>query len=63
MNNFAGFVVALAGIASLTTLQFYALSKGINGTMFIMTAATIAAIVAGFCGFKIRDVWERWRDK
>lgn len=64
MNNvIASCVIALAGIASLTTMQLYALSQGINGTLFIMSAATVAAIVAGYCGFKVRDVWERWRDK
>lgn len=39
--------------ACITILDLYALSRGVNGTLFSVSVATIAALGAGFAGFGI----------
>jgi len=44
----------LAWVALLiTVMQIYALSQGLNGTLFSVSVATLAALGAGFAGFRI----------
>jgi len=44
----------LAWVALLiTVMQIYALSQGLNGTLFSVSIATLAALGAGFAGFRI----------
>jgi hypothetical protein len=38
----------------IAALDLYALSQGINGTLFSVSVASIAALGAGFAGFKIK---------
>lgn len=37
----------------ITVMQLYALSQGVNGTLFSVTVASLAALGAGFAGFRI----------
>ena len=47
-------LILLIWVASLiTVLDLYALSQGVNGTLFSATLATLAALGAGFAGFRI----------
>jgi len=39
--------------ACITILDLYALSRGVNGTLFSASIATIAALAASFAGFKV----------
>ncbi len=43
----------------ITILDLYALSQGINGTLFAATIASLAALGAGFAGFKLSDWWRK----
>lgn len=52
----AAWVMTVA-IVCLTVIQLAALKEGINGTLLMFTIGTIAAMAAGFLGFKISD----WR--
>ena len=47
-------LILLAWVAFLiTVLDLYALSQGVNGTLFSASIATIAALGGGFAGFRI----------
>ncbi len=47
-------LIMLVWVAFLiTALDLYALSQGVNGTLFSATIATLAALGAGFAGFRI----------
>ena len=37
----------------IAALDLYALSQGVNGTLFSASIATIAALGAGFAGFRV----------
>ena len=37
----------------IAVLDVYALSQGVNGTLFSASIATIAALAASFAGFKV----------
>lgn len=56
-------LVLVAGIASITTMQLYALSQGINGTLYSLSLMMVAVLVAGFCGFRIKDVFDWWKGR
>lgn len=63
MSKLLPSLVLLAGIASITTMQINALNHGVNGTVYTMSVVTVGGLVAGFCGFKLKDVLDWWRDK
>ena len=47
-------LIAIVSSASLiTVMQIYALSQGIDGTLFSVSVATVAALGAGFAGFRV----------
>ena len=47
-------LVMLMWVAFLITgMQVYALSQDVNGTLFSLSVATLAALGAGFAGFRI----------
>jgi len=47
-------LIAIAWVALLiTVMQVYALSQGIDGTLFSVSVATVAALGAGFAGFRV----------
>lgn len=46
-------LVASTGVIGIVILDLYALSQGVDGTLFAGAVATIAAIIGGFCGFTI----------
>lgn len=47
-------LILLAWVAFLiTVMQLYALSQGVNGTLFSVSVATVAALGAGFAGIRI----------
>ncbi len=37
----------------ITVMQVYALSQGVNGALFSVSVATVAALAAGAAGFRI----------
>jgi len=45
--------IALAGIASLTTLEVCALACGLDGQVFASVVVAIAGIVAGALGYAV----------
>jgi hypothetical protein len=48
-------LIAIMWAATLIAgLDLYALSQGINGTLYSVSVASIAALAAGFAGFKIK---------
>ena len=47
-------LVVIVGIVGAVVLDLYALSQGVNGTMYAATLAFIGALVGGFCGFTFR---------
>jgi hypothetical protein len=49
--------VAITGIAGLVILEGIALYQGVNGTMLSMVVMTIAGVVGGAVGFKIKDIF------
>jgi drug/metabolite transporter (DMT)-like permease len=52
-NTWHGVAVACFGITAITTIEVVALLNGFDGVLLTATIGLIAAIVAGFCGFKI----------
>lgn len=56
-------VVLVAGITAITTMQLYALSQGVNGTLFSLSLVVIGGLVAGFCGFKLKDALDWWKGR
>ncbi len=48
-------VLALLAWAALliTVMQLYALSQDVNGTLFSVSVATVAALAAGAAGFRV----------
>ncbi len=47
-------LLMLAWVALLiAVMQIYALSQDVNGTLFSVSVATLAALGAGFAGFRI----------
>ena len=47
-------IVVIVGIVGAVVLDLYALSQGVNGTLFSATLAFIGMLVGGFCGFAIK---------
>jgi len=47
-------IVVIVGIVGAVVLDLYALSQGVNGTLFSATLAFIGMLVGGFCGFTIK---------
>ena len=47
-------LVVIVAIVSITTLDLYALHRGIDGTLFAAALAAIGALVGGFCGFTLK---------
>jgi hypothetical protein len=54
-NTIAIFVIAFVAISAITTIELYALSKGVDG---VALAATISAI-AGIGGWLIPAPWRK----
>ena len=54
-------LVLVTGVAAITTMQLYALSQGVDGTLFSLTLVVIGGLVAGFCGFSIREALDWWK--
>lgn len=50
----AGWVIPLSAIAVIGGLEAYALSKGINGKVFVAAMCAIA----GIAGFKLRELFK-----
>lgn len=59
MNKIPAAVVVVVGVIGITVLELYALHKGIDGAMLSLSFAGIAALVAGFCGFKLPDIFRK----
>jgi hypothetical protein len=46
-------IMLMWAAALIAGMDIYALSQGVNGTLFSVSVATIAALGAGFAGFRI----------
>ena len=53
MTKLPALILLLFSAACITVLDLYALSQGVNGTLFSASIAAIAALAAGFAGFGI----------
>ncbi len=53
MKRLPALIMLMFAAACITVMQLYALSQGINGTLFSVSVATVAALGAGFAGFGI----------
>jgi len=51
-------IVVVVAIVSISTLEGIALHEGIDGTLLVPVVAAIVAVTAGFCGFKVRDIFK-----
>ena len=56
-------LVLVVGIYSITTMQMHALDHGVNGTVYILSIMIVGSLVAGFCGFKIKEVFDWWKGR
>jgi cytochrome c-type biogenesis protein CcmE len=54
MKRLPALIVVMWAAALIAALQLYALSQGVDGTLFSVSVAAIAALAAGFAGFKIK---------
>ena len=63
MNGLKGLVALVTGVVSITVMQMHALDHGINGTLYTLSVLTVGGLIAGFCGFKLKDVISWWRDR
>ena len=59
MKGVPGLIAVMWGATLIAILDLYALSQGINGTLYMASIATIAALVSGFAGFKLKDWWRK----
>ena len=53
MTRLPALVMLMWVAACITALDLYALSQGINGTLLIGTVGALAALGAGFAGFRV----------
>ena len=56
-------VVFAVGAYSITTMQMHALDHGINGTLYILSIMVVGSLVAGFCGFRLKEVFDWWKGR
>ena len=54
MRKLPALIMLMWAAFLIAALDLYALSQGINGTLFSVSVASIAALGAGFAGFKIK---------
>lgn len=50
-------ICALVAMAAITTLELYALHKGINGRLMCLTVAVIAGLGGFLCGNMIPGIY------
>ena len=55
-------LVLIVGIAAITTMQLYALSQGINGTLYSLSLVVVGGLIAGFGGFSLKEALSWWKD-
>ena len=53
MKRLPALIAIVTSAVLITVMQVYALSQGIDGTLFSVSVATVAALGAGFAGFRI----------
>lgn len=53
MKKLPALIMLMWAAGLIAALQLYALSQGVNGTLFSVSVATIAALAAGFAGFRV----------
>ena len=53
MKRLPALIMLMWAAGLIAALDIYALSQGVNGTLFSASIATIAALGAGFAGFRI----------
>lgn len=55
MNDTSKIIISGLGMFFITIIELYAIYCGINGVALSAVIATLAAIVGGVIGFKIRE--------
>ncbi|MDY6834202.1 MAG: hypothetical protein SVY53_05305 [Chloroflexota bacterium] len=48
-------IILCVGIGSITIMECVALSNGINGTLFTAAIGTVAALIGGALGIRIKS--------
>ncbi len=61
MDKLLPAIVIIAAIVAILTMQMYALNQGINGTLYMLSVATVAGLASGFAGFKLKDIRNWWK--
>ena len=56
-------LVLVVGIAAITVMQMHALEHGIDGTLYFLSAVVVAGLVAGFCGFSLKEALDWWKGR
>ena len=54
MKKLPALIMLMWAAFLIAGLDLYALSQGVNGTLFSVSVATIAALAGGFAGFRIK---------
>lgn len=53
MKKLPALIMLMWAAFLIAALDLYALSQGVNGTLFSASIATIAALAASFAGFRV----------
>lgn len=53
MKRLPALIMLMFAATCITVLQLYALSQGVNGTLYSVSVGSIAALAAGFAGFRL----------
>ena len=56
-------LVLTVGIYAITKMQMHALSHGVDGTLYMLSIGAVAGLVAGFCGFSLKEVFDWWKGR
>ncbi len=56
-------LVLMAGIYAIVKMQMNALDHGVDGTLYTLSIGAIMGLVAGFCGFSLKEVLDWWRGR
>ncbi len=54
MKRIPALIAVMWAALLIAGLDLYALSQGVNGTLYSVSVASIAALAAGFAGFRLR---------
>ena len=56
-------LVLTVGIYAITKAQMHALDHGVDGTIYSLYLVVVAGLIAGFCGFSLKEVFDWWKGR